>query len=344
MDRITVRLIGMLLGAALVAAACSGADPSGPVRGDGTVTLVTHDSFAISESTLQTFTTSTGIEIEVLTAGDAGLLTNQAILTKDNPTADVLYGIDNTFLSRALDADLFVDYESPALSTVPESLQAGPSVTPIDFGDVCLNYDKAATIPAPESLDDLLEPEYAGTLVVQNPATSSPGLAFMLATIAEFGERGWLDYWQGLVDNGVKVAPDWETAYFSDFTVGGGGDRPLVVSYASSPPAGVLFAEEPLSEAPSATVAAGCFRQIEYAGVLVDSSEARQLVDFMLSIEFQEDIPLNMFVWPANREASLPPAFVEYADVPANPATLDPELIEANRERWVDEWTAVVLR
>jgi len=343
-DRITIRLICLLFGFALVAAACASAEPSGPVRGEGTVTLVTHDSFAISESTLEAFTASTGTQVEVLTAGDAGLLTNQAILTRDNPTADVLYGIDNTFLSRALDADLFVDYESPALSAVPTSLHAGPAVTPISFGDVCLNYDKAAAVPEPADLADLLKPEYRGTLVVENPATSSPGLAFLLATIAEFGEAGWLDYWRGLVENDVKVAPDWETAYFSDFTVGGGGNRPIVVSYASSPVAAVLFSEVPLDEAPSSTVTGGCFRQVEYAGMLVESDEARRLIDFMLGREFQEDVPLNMFVWPANSEATLPPEFVEFTDIPASPAALDAKLIEANRDRWIDEWTATVLR
>ncbi len=345
MDRNSVRLMSLFLGLAMAASACSTSEPVGPVRGPGTVVLVTHDSFAISDSTLDAFTESTSVEVEVLTAGDAGLLTNQAILTKDNPTADVLFGVDNTFLSRAIDADLFVPYESPALTTVPDALRAGPSVTPITFGDVCLNYDKAAAVPEPESLDDLLRAEYEGTLVVENPATSSPGLAFVLATIAEYGEDDWLGYWQGLVDNDVKVAPDWETAYYSDFTVGGGGgDRPLVVSYASSPPAAVLFSEEPIDEAPSSTVEAGCFRQVEYAGMLVESDEARQLIDFMLGLEFQEDIPLNMFVWPANAEASLPAEFVEFADLPASPASLDPELIDANRDRWIDEWTAVVLR
>lgn len=343
MDRFTTRFL-IVLCFAVAAVACSGGATQGPVNGAGTVTLVTHDSFAVSDTTLQAFTDATGVTVEILTAGDAGILTNQAILTKDNPTADVLYGIDNTFLGRALANDLFVAYESPMLGTVPDDLQSAGSVTPINFGDVCLNYDKGASIPAPDSLDDLLEPTYANALVVENPATSSPGLAFLLSTIAEYGEEGWLDYWSGLVDNGVKVAPDWETAYYSDFTVGGGGDRPLVVSYASSPPAGVIFSEEPLTEAPSATVTAGCFRQVEYAGMLVESDEAKQLIDFMLGLTFQEDIPLNMFVFPANQDAALPPEFVAYTEVPSDPATLDPELIEANRDRWIAEWTNVVLR
>ena len=283
--------------------------------------------------------------VTVLTSQDAGFLVNQAILTKDNPTADVLFGIDNTFLSRALEADLFVEYLSPALESVPDELELDSHVTPIDFGDVCLNYDKAAfdSSPAPSSLDDLIDPAYAGQLVVEHPATSSPGLAFLMATIAEYGEDGWQDYWRALVANDVEVAPDWSAAYYGSFTGGGGADRPIVVSYASSPPAGVIFSEVPLDEAPTATVTEGCFRQIEFAGILQDSEPARALVDFMLSETFQEDIPMNMFVFPANENAALPQEFIDHTEIPESPATLDPATIDANREKWIEEWTQIVL-
>ena len=309
------------------------------------LTLVTHGSFAISDETLVAFTAETGVTVTVLTSQDAGFLVNQAILTKDNPIADVLYGVDNTFLSRAVEAQLFVPYESPLLDHVPDSLELDPSVTPVDFGDVCLNYDKAAFVDSspPRNLDDLIGPDYAGQLVVKNPATSSPGLAFLLATIEIYGEDGWQDYWAALLANDVEIAPDWETAYYGSFTGGGGADRPIVVSYASSPPAGVIFSEVPLDEAPTATVVEGCFRQIEFAGILKDSEPARALIDFMLSETFQEDIPMNMFVFPANENATLPQEFLDHTTIPNNPATLDPATIDANRERWIEEWTQLVL-
>ncbi len=334
-----------LLAAALFLAACTEAEP---VDAEPTeIVLMTHDSFAVSDGVLEAFTAETGITVRLLTAGDAGSLVNQAVLTKDNPTADVLFGIDNTFLSRALDAGLFVAYESPELAGVDPTLIVDPEhrVTPIDFGDVCLNYDKAAfeTTPPPATLDDLLDPAYAGQLVVQNPATSSPGLAFLLATIAIYGEEGWQRYWADLVANDVAIAPDWETAYFGNFTGGGGSGQPIVVSYASSPPAAVIFAEEPLGEAPTAVVTDGCFRQIEFAAILRDSGSARELIDFMLSETFQADIPLNMFVFPARTGTPLPPEFVEHTTVPSDPKTLDPAVIEANRDRWIDEWTRLVL-
>src|SRR5665811_450924 len=317
---------------------------------------MTHDSFAVSDGVLAAFTQETGLTVRVLTSGDAGAMLNQAILTKDNPLADVLYGVDNTFLSRALEAGLFESYAPAALDSVPDKfeLDSEHRVTPIDFGDVCLNYDKGyfadTGLAVPSSLADLTRPEYRGLLVVEDPATSSPGLAFLLATIATFGEEGdytWKDFWSDLVANDVQIASGWEEAYYSDFSGGAGeGDRPLVVSYASSPPAEVIFSEQPLTEAPTGVIVDGAFRQIEFAGILAGTKAprgARLFLDFMLSLEFQEDMPLNMFVFPANSDAALPPEFLEFTRVPPNPVSVDPWAIESDRERWIEEWTAIVL-
>jgi thiamine transport system substrate-binding protein len=338
------RTLVLLLAVGMVFSACSTDEPT-----PETITIVSHDSFAggVTDETFAAFTEETGVSVEVLPAGDAGSLVNQAILTKENPIADVLFGVDDTFLSRALEAGIFRAHESDALDRVPDDLELDPDhrVTPVDYGDVCLNYDTAALADPPATLEDLTTPAYAGTLVVENPATSSPGLAFLLATIDAFGEGGWQDYWRALVANDVAVVPDWDTAYYADFTRYG-GDRPLVVSYASSPPAEVIFSEEPLDAAPTGVVEAGCYRQIEFAGVLDGTPYpelAGRLVDFMLSKEFQEGIPLTWFVFPANEEAALPPEFVEYTVIPGDPASLDPAEIDANRERWIEEWTAIVL-
>ncbi len=334
----------------LLLAGC-GAGEAEPV----TVRLMTHDSFSVSEDVLAQFMDETGINVEVFRAGDGGEVLNQAILAKDDPLADVLFGVDNTFLSRALDNDIFVPYSSPALAAIPDSLELDPEhrALPVDYGDVCLNYDKAwfaaNGLQPPQNLDDLVKPEYAGLTAVQNPATSTPGLAFLLATVATYGEEGYLDFWQQLVDNDVQVTSGWEEAYYGSFTAASDGDRPIVVSYASSPPAEVIFAEEPLDEAPTAAVVSdgACFRQVEFVGILRGTDHedaAKVLVDFMLGKTFQEDVSLQMFVFPANETAVLPPEFVQYSAIPANPATLDPADIAANRQRWIEAWTTVVLR
>jgi len=325
-----------------------------------TVTLVTYDSFAISDDVIAAFEDETGYTLEILRLDDAGLMVNQAILTADNPLGDVMYGVDNTFLSRALDNDLFAPYESSLLDVVPEQFQLDAEenrVTPVTYGDVCLNYDvayfEANELALPESLADLTAPEYEGLLVVQNPAASSPGLAFLMTTIAVFGEEGdytYTDFWADLLDNDLLIVDGWTEAYYGEFSAGSeDGDRPLVVSYASSPPVEVLFAEEELDVAPTGAIVADetCFRQIEFTGVLnnADNVEGAQaFIDFTLSETFQEDLPLQMFVFPVNENAELPEIFVEYAAIPEVPVEVDFAAIDANREDWIEAWTEVVLR
>lgn len=321
-----------------------------------TLRLITHDSFNLSEALLLQFEEESGFRVQILRSGDAGQMVNQAILSKNNPLGDVMFGIDNTFLSRALENDLFIAYESPLLETVAENFILDPEhrVTPIDYGDVCLNYDAAyfeeRSLALPQSLIDLTKPDYRGLLVAQSPATSSPGLAFLLATIAEFGTTGdytYLNFWEDLVQNETLITDGWESAYFGHFTAGSeDGTYPLVVSYASSPP---FTADEAGENAAAGSITADgmCFRQVEFAGILAgtEQTEAAQLwIDFMLSVPVQEDIPLQMFVFPVNEAAKLPDLFVKFAVVPENPAALDPAEIEVNRQQWIEDWTEAVFR
>ena len=342
-------LMGLALAAALGLAGCGGSDEP-PTE----VVLVTHDAFAISPAVKKAFEDESGLELKILKAGDAGEVVTRALLTAGNPEGDVLFGVDNNLLQRALDGDVFEAYDPPALADVDPALILDPEhrATPIDRGDVCLNYDKvwfaSHGLAPPETFADLTLPRYRGLLVVQNPATSTPGLAFMLATIAKFGDS-WQGYWRKLRANDVLVVDGWEDAYYARLSgaAGSKGKRPVVVSYASSPPAEVIFRDPRPTDAPTGVVASTCFRQIELAGVLRGARNpegARKLVDFMLSKRFQEDIPLQMFVFPARTDAALPPEFERFAIVPKHPLELPPAEIELNRERWVDEWTDIVVR
>jgi thiamine transport system substrate-binding protein len=318
------------------------------------LTVMTHDSFAVSEDVIASFELENNVSVTFIEAGDTGTAVNKAILTKNAPLADVFYGVDNTFLSRALGENVFEAYESPVLKDIPDQYKVDPQnrALPVDYGDVCLNYDidylaKTGLNP-PDNLDDLLKPEYKGLLVVENPATSSPGLAFLFATIGRYGETGYLDFWRGLVENDLKVVNDWETAYYSEFSRWG-GTRPIVVSYGSSPPFEIIFAEEPMVEAPTAAVIGegSCFRQIEFVGILKGTGNrdlAEKFVDFILSPTVQEDIPLQMYVFPVNENAHLDETFTKYLAEPENPVTLDPKSIADNREKWIVDWTEVVLR
>ena len=319
------------------------------------LTVMTHDSFYISDDVIADFENKYGVKITFVRSGDTGAALNKAILTKDAPIADVFYGIDNTFLTRALDADIFEVYASPKLNEVPDEFELDDQyhVVPIDYGDVCINYDKAwfseNGLAVPLTLEDLTKPEYAGLLAVENPATSSPGLAFLMATIAHFGEEGYLDYWTSLKDNGLVVVNDWETAYYTNFSGSSGmGPQPMVVSYGTSPAAEVIYAEEPLDEAPTASIVGqdACYRQIEFAGILKGAANrqiAELFVDYMLDISFQEDIPAQMFVFPVNQNAAIDPVFLDNVQIPEQPASLDPVLVSENREVWIESWTDTVL-
>lgn len=337
-------------------AACGddGTEPTGPV----TITLVAYDSYEPSQGLFDDFTARTGITVEIARAGDAGEMVSKAVLTAGNPEGDVLWGVDNTLLSRAVEGGVFTPYAATGLDRIRPELRAlvpGFEATPVDQGFVCVNADLAALaeldLPVPKSFEDLADPRYRDQLVVQSPATSSPGLAFMLGTIAHFGTDGdaWLDYWRSLRANGVQVVDGWSEAYYGEFTRAG-GSRSLVVSYASSPPAEVLFAEPPLPEgapAPTAAVAGTCFQQIEFAGVLRGTKypeAAQALIDELISVKVQEDLPLTLFVEPAVTDATLPEVFVRHNIRPENPLTLDPAAIAANRTTWIDAWTSVVLR
>jgi thiamine transport system substrate-binding protein len=223
----------------------------------------------------------------------------------------------------------------------------------VDYGDVCINYDKAYftenNLAVPQSLEDLTEPEYKGLLVMENPATSSTGLAFLLATIAHYGDS-FTDYWQALKDNGVVVVDGWETAYYTNFSASSGkGPQPMVVSYGSSPAAEVIFAEKPLDDAPTASILGPdtCFRQIEFVGILKGTQHralAEKFVEFMLGEQFQEDVPLQMFVYPVNPTAALPDEFTKYAQAPKQTAALAPDVIAEKRDAWIQAWTEVVLK
>ncbi len=359
----TAALVGILLaacgtsagssaGTSEVPAGTTAVATTGPgaaaAGGGGEVTLVTHDSFVVDEKMLADFEASSGLTVTVLAQGDAGAMVNQLLLTAANPLGDVVFGIDNTFASRALDAGILTPYTSPAAANGAATFGTGDDrLTAVDYGDVCVNVDHgyfaAKGLAEPVSFEDLAKPEYKDLLVVESPATSSPGLAFLLGTVAHFGADGWQSYWTQLKDNGVKVTGGWTDAYTVDFSGSSGkGARPLVVSYASSPPAEVT---DGATSAPTGALLDTCFRQVEYAGVLAGAENpagAQQVVDFLLSPEFQASVPDGMYVYPVDSAAALPAAWQQFAPVAPAPAELDPAVIAANREAWISAWSDLV--
>jgi len=326
----------------------SSTSTAGDATAGSEVVLVTHDSFVVDDAVLADFEKSTGLTVTVLAQGDAGAMVNQLVLTKNNPLGDAVFGIDNSFASRALGEGLLAPYTSAAAPAGSEQYGLGDDrLTPVDYGDVCVNVDHtyfaAKGLAEPVTFEDLAKPEYKDMLVVQSPATSSPGLAFLLGTVAHFGQNGWHDYWTELKNNGVKVTSGWTDSYTVDFSGSSGkGDRPLVVSYASSPPAEITDPTADSTEAPTGALLDTCFRQVEYAGVLQGAknpSGAKEVVDFLLSHEFQASVAESMYVYPVDASVALPAGWQQFAPVATAPATLDPATIAANRGAWIAAWS-----
>ena len=297
------------------------------------VTLLAYDAFTPAEGIFDEFEKQTGATVKVVTGGDSGTVISKAILTAGNPEGDVLWGVDNTTISRAQKATLLHSYE------------------PVDTGDVCINYSRSwyskKKLAPPESLDDLVAPAYRDQLVVEDPVNSSPGLAFLLATVAKYGD-GWRDYWRALKKNGVRIVPDWTTAWTVEYAGGGNpGTRPMVVSYGSSPPAEIVYAADPKNppaQPDSGVVESTCFRQTEYVGVLRgvgNPNNARKLVDYLLGTTFQESMPLSLFVFPVNPQAKLPAVFSQWAVKAPTPFTASPT--ETELAKLLDDWRAIAL-
>lgn len=321
---------------------------------DATLDVLVYDSYAVSEDLVAAFESANQVRLQFIEAGDGTELLNRAILTKNAPLADVILGINSVLVARALENDLLEPYAAPALDSIDDKFKvdAENRALPFDHAGICLNYDTAYFetngLDVPASLEELADPKYKGMLAIESPVSSTPGLAFMLLTVDVFGEDGFLDYWNSLVENGAEIVPDWSTAYYTNFTAGGGdGHQPMVVSYDASPAAAPFYADEPMEKAPTAAIVADktCFNMIEYIGILKGTDQAalaRKFVDAVLSPEWQSDLPGQMFVYPVNSEATVPELFETFAPVPRNPVMMDPALVAASFEKWLQLWSASV--
>ena len=344
-------LLGVVLLVLVAAlAACGSEAPS--ASDSRTLVVATHDSWAMSKKVMAQFRAETGITVKIQPQGDAGQLTNKLVLTKGRPLADGVYGVDNAFATRAVDAGVLDDLGDVAEPASAKRFdlpgKAGQQLSPIDYGDVCVNVDDAwfrrKGIAPPKTLDDLVKPAYKGLFVTPGATTSSPGLDFLLATIAAKGD-GWHDYWTRLMANDAKVVPGWSDAYEVDFTAGGGqGDRPIVTSYSSSPP--FTVPEGGVTPTTSALLDT-CFRQVEYAGVLAGGKNPEgmeKFIAFMHGHDFQAALPDNMFVYPVDSSVALPTSWAKYAPTSPTPYAVDPADVTAKRATWLREWRDLTSR
>ncbi len=318
------------------------------------LTLLTYDSFALSKGLLEGFTAATGIKVIVRRSGDAGDMVRDSVVARETPLGDVMWGVGTTNFYDAFSGSILYPYMARSrgdMAVTLTKLVPNNEATPVAYRDVCVNYDKKElgdqNLSVPTSFEDLIKPEFDGKFVVENPATSSAGLAFLLATVSHFGAEGWQTYWKALKANNVKVVRSWAEAYQSNFTAGNPGALapgtfPIVVSYGSSPARAVALSANPAStESQTGVVGATCFRDVEFAAIIIGTrrqSEAAQLIEFLSSVPVQEDLPLSMFLHPANSKARIPKSFTDFSVSPAQPISLDSKLIAVHKNRWIAEW------
>lgn len=322
---------------------------------DPVLSVLTYNSYSVSEEIVAEFEETNHVKLQFIEGGDSTTVLNRAILSSNSPIADMIVGMNSILLSRALENDLLVPYDSPLLAKIPDVYQLDEEnrALPFDYGNICINYDTAwyeeKGLAVPASWDDLINPDYAGQLVVENPISSTPGMAFLLATIAEFGEDGFIDYWKSLLENNIEITNDWSTAYYTNFTAGGGmGLQPMVVSYDASPAAAPFYSETEMEAAPTASILSDgmCYQVVEFLGILKGTKNqgiAEKFVDAVLGKEWQEDLPGQMFVFPVNQEATLPEVFAKFAIPPENSAMLDSTRIEEKRDFWLQSWNDEIL-
>ena len=335
--------LGLLAVAALAATVSAQAAPD-------ELRVMVHSSFSLPKPMLAQFESQSNVKLSIIKGGDAGEMLNKLILTRAQPVADVVYGIDNALVFKAQAAQVIEPYPNAAMHG-PASVALGHGMVPVDYGYVNLNYDKAwvakSGVPLPKSLDDLTQPAYRDWLLVQNPATSSPGYAFLLATVAGLGEEKAFEWWAKMRANGLKVTKGWSEAYNTDFSRNG-GKYPLVVSYATSPAAEVFYSKDKITESPTGNlfVKGGVFRQVEGVALVKGGGQraaAAKFIDFLRSAPVQTALQTSMWMFPV--EQSTPRAEVmRHGPEPTAYDSLSNEAIAEKGAQWVSRWTQVVLK
>ncbi|NLR73871.1 MULTISPECIES: thiamine ABC transporter substrate-binding protein [Leeia] len=313
--------------------------------------VLSHSSFSVNKQKLAEFEQKNGVKVSIIKAGDAGEMLNKLILTKSAPIADVVYGIDNLLLAKAQSAGVLERYTAPTSANV-RSFKLGDALTPVDYGWVMLNVDKAYVaqhkLALPKTLEDLTQPAYKGMLVVENPATSSTGLAFLAATVNHFGEQKAWAFWEKLRDNDLKITQGWTEAYEKEFSRNG-GKRPFVVSYQTSPAAELFYSEGKLKEPPTDNLylPGSRFMQVEGVALVKGGKEAalgKAFIAFLQSEGVQQELPTSMWMFPVLQTVKLDDSY-RFAQAPQGSNKNEQPVVSQNAQQlqdWVARWTRIM--
>ncbi|MDI3475378.1 MAG: thiamine transport system substrate-binding protein [Thermococcaceae archaeon] len=315
----------------------------GQARAEETLTVYSYSSIEWwMKEIIPIFEERYNVKVNLVVIGDAGEVLNKLILEKDNPQADVVVGIDNSYLAKAIDAGILEPYRPANADVIPQWIvkRFDPTfhLTPYDYGYIAINYRKDMVQNPPKSLEDLTKPEWKGKLIIEDPRTSSPGMAFLLWTIAVYDED-WLEYWQKLKENDVQIVKGWSEAWKAFMA----GEYPLVLSYSTSPAATVYYDNN--TNVGAVAFTEGNYLQIEGAGIVKGAKHpdlAKKFIEFLISEEAQDKLPLNQWMYPVNKNVKLPEVF-EYAVDVKEGVMLDPKEVGENYETWLKQWTELMV-
>lgn len=296
---------------------------------------------------VERFEENHGVELVFVSPGGAGSTLSRLVTELDTggTDADVFLGLADTSLARALDHNVFEPYDPALLSNlsdIPEDILVDNTghTLPFDYGYIALVYhpERIGSIALPESLEELTDPRFENKIIMMD-ASSSTGQAFLMWTIAEFGEDGYLDYWRRLKPNLLTVTNSWSTGYqmFEN------GEAPIILSYATDRVVAAVYGGEPEHEI--LLPQGQAYRQVELMGIVKGTDQrelAHAFIDYVLSPEVQTLLPTANLMYPANPKAELPAVFSDNMVVPENPVILDPQLVDKNLDRWLRDWSRVI--
>ena len=307
------------LACTLVLAGCKKSDPARANE----VIVYTYDSFSgewgSGPEIARLFEEKYGIKVTYADCGDSGQILSKAVLEKADPYADVLIGLDNNLSAQAAESGVLLEYKPQNADTLiskdlSDELNNGGKwlLTPYDYSHFAMIYDSLSDIPAPTSLEDLTNEVYSKKIILMDARTSTVGLGFEAWVKAIYQDKAD-DYMKRLEPSILTVAPGWSVGYgmFTD------GEAPLCISYTTSPAYHVEYDEGDRFKA--LVFEQGHVRQIEGAGIVKGTKNlkgAKLFMDFLISDEAQNIIPLTQWMFPANKNIELPESYKAAAPVP----------------------------
>ncbi|MBJ23765.1 MAG: hypothetical protein CMB64_03760 [Euryarchaeota archaeon] len=322
--------------------------------------IATYDVYALTDEMIGDFENQTGITVSMIKLDDAGSVLDYLIQNKGTETIDLAIGLDNTYLQTAIKQGVLTEHLANNLDNISQDALApynGPFAVPFDMGHVCLNYDSSIVdgqnMTVPTSLWNLTEEEWRGKVAIPSPITSSPGRAFMLATLDYFNSLGestseFEEWWSAMEENDVIITSGWSEAYETHYTGGYGeyeagyvGDAHITVSYCHSPGVESWYNGN-WTKSAALNLPKTSFFQVEYISSVMggDQQSSALFIEFLLSEDINSNMPVQNSMYSVLEGFDLPEenGYLFHSIIPNEPSEISMIEIEENMESWLLLW------